>query len=42
VGMRLAERFERTDGVETWQGVRYEITRADAASSAGARPAPRS
>ena len=26
----------------TWQGVRYEITRADAASSAGARPAPRS
>jgi hypothetical protein len=32
--MRLAERFERTDGVETWQGVRYEITRADAPSSA--------
>jgi RimJ/RimL family protein N-acetyltransferase len=42
VGMRLAERFERTDGIETWQGVRYEITRADAASSARARPARRS
>jgi len=36
VGMRLAERFERTDGVETWNGVRYEITRPDAPSSAPA------
>jgi aminoglycoside 6'-N-acetyltransferase len=36
VGMRLVERFERTDGTETWQGVRYEITRPDAPSSAPA------
>jgi aminoglycoside 6'-N-acetyltransferase len=36
VGMRLAERFERTDGVETWHGVRYEIRRTDAPSSAPA------
>jgi aminoglycoside 6'-N-acetyltransferase len=27
VGMRLVERFERTDDGETWQGVRYEIER---------------
>ncbi len=26
-GMQLVERFERTDDGETWQGVRYEITR---------------
>jgi RimJ/RimL family protein N-acetyltransferase len=39
VGMRLVERFERTDGTETWQGVRYEITRAGAPSSEPASPA---
>ena len=28
VGMRLAERFERTYDGETWQGVRYEVRRS--------------
>ncbi|MDH4111859.1 MAG: GNAT family N-acetyltransferase [Actinomycetota bacterium] len=27
VGMELVERFERTDGGETWSGVRYEMRR---------------
>jgi RimJ/RimL family protein N-acetyltransferase len=26
-GMRVVERFRRTDGAETWQGVRLEIRR---------------
>lgn len=29
VGLRLAERFERTYDGETWQGVRYELARSE-------------